>query len=274
MQLVFVDDTKQKGKRGDLGTLISLGGVAFKVEQVKPFAEAFWAIYEEHGVPRDAELKWSPDGKKSWWTQPESRHLQTPVREEVLRAAHAHEALAFIVTWDMTAAGFQRQSPERLVLKFLHERVEMMLQNRSELGVFIFDEPGGGPKEQDAWLSDSLALTDGGTEYVSADGIVAPILTAASHHHPHLQLADLVVGSATAAFCGSSYGQALMPLVKPMLHTNWRGEIGGAGVKLYPDRLNNLLHWTLGETSYGRGGGSVSLPWRRWRFADHDGLHP
>jgi|GEM_PF-1895349 hypothetical protein len=272
MYMVFVDDTKQKSKRANLSSLISLGGFAFKAENVKPFAEAFWAIYDAHKVPRDAELKWSPDGKTSWWVQPENRHLLTPVREAVLRAARDHEAVAFVVSWDTDESGFQRQTPERLVLRFIFERVAMMLQNKPDIGVLIFDEPGGGRKDQDAWLESSLVLTDSGTEYVTTDGIVMPILTAASHHHPHLQAADLLVGSVTAAFVGSSYGQDLMPLVKPMLHTNWRGEIGGSGVKLYPDSVNNLLHWALGETSYSRGGGGVSLPWKHWRFAIDDGV--
>ena len=272
MHLVFIDDTKQTGRRANLGSLISLGGVAFEAEQVKPFAEAFWAIYDANSIPHDAELKWSPDGKTSWWVRPENKHLLTPVREAVLQAAIDHEGIAFVVSWDMNESGFQSQTPERLVLRFLFERVAMMLQNKSDLGVLIFDEPGGGPKDQDAWLGNSRALTDSGTEYVKADGIVTPILTAASHHHPHLQAADLIVGSTTGAFVGNSYGQALMPLVKPMLHTNWRGEIGGAGVKLYPDSTVNLLHWTLQETSYSRNGGSLSLPWKSWRFAVDDGI--
>lgn len=183
-----------------------------------------------------------------------------------------HEGIVFVVSWDLNESGFQGETPERLVLRFMFERVAMMLQNKPDLGVMILDEPGGAHKDQDAWLGDSLALTDGGTEYVKADGIVTPILTAASHHHPRLQAADLIVGSTTGAFVGNSYGQALMPLVKPMLHTNWRGDIGGSGVKLYPDGAINLLHWTLGETSYSRGGGGLSLPWKIWRFAVDDGI--
>jgi hypothetical protein len=272
MHLVFIDDTKQTGKRANLGPLISLGGVAFEAERVKLFAEAFWGIYDANNIPRDAELKWSPDGKTSWWAKPENKHLLTPMREAVLQAAIESEGIAFVVSWDTNASGFQGETPERLVLRFIFERVAMMLQNKPDLGVLIFDEPGGAHKDQDAWLADSLALTDSGTEYVKADGIITPILTAASHHHPHLQLADLIVGSTTAAFVGNPYGQALMPLVKPMLHRDRRGEIGGAGVKLYPDSLVNLLHWTLGETSYSRGAGGVGLPWRSWRFAEDDGI--
>jgi hypothetical protein len=272
MYLVFVDDTKQTSRRANLGSLISLGGVAFEAAQVKPFAEAFWAIYDAHGVPRDAELKWSPDSRTSWWAKTENKHLLTPVREEVLQAAMDHGGVAFVVSWDLNEPGFQGKTPEQLVLRFIFERVAMMLQNVPDLGVLIFDEPGGGRRDQDAWLVDSRVLTNSGTEYVNSDGIVMPILTAASHHHPHLQAADLIVGSSTAAFVGNPYGQALMSRIKPMLHRNWRGEIGGAGVKLYPNGLINLLHWTLDETSYSRGGGQSTLPSRNWRFAVDDGI--
>lgn len=51
MYLVFIDDSKQTGRRANLGSLISLGVVAFKVEQVKPFAEAFGAIYDANSIP-------------------------------------------------------------------------------------------------------------------------------------------------------------------------------------------------------------------------------
>jgi hypothetical protein len=272
MYLAFIDETKQNGPRKNLGQLISLGGIAFKAEQVKPFAEAFWAIYDAHNVPHNVELKWSPDGKTSWWAQPANKDLRTPVREAVLRAAIDHEGIAFVVSWDMGESGFNGETPQELVLKFIFERVAMMLENKKDLGVLIFDEPGGSPKNQNAWLEDTLALSNAGTEYVKAGRIVTPILTARSHHHPHLQAADLIVGSTTAAFVGKKYGQALMPLVKPILHTNSRGEVGGAGVKLYPDSIRNLLHWTLEETSYSIGNSGVSLPSKNWRFAMDDGI--
>ncbi|MFT4282015.1 DUF3800 domain-containing protein [Microbacterium sp.] len=272
MYLIFIDDSKQSGRRSDLGKVISLGGIAFPEEQVKPFADEFWRVYDEHGVPHDTELKWSPDSKTSWWSQEGNKEQLTPVREEIATAACALGGKAFVVAWDTETQGFQGETPERLVLRFLFERVEMMLQNLPALGAFIFDRPGGGVKEQDAWVDDALILTDAGTEYVKPNGIILPVLTASSHHHPHLQLADLIVGSTTAALVGNRYGQDLIPLTKPLFHTNWRGNIGGAGVKLYPDALNNLMHWVFGETEFSRGNGGLALPYSRWRWPTDNGL--
>src|SRR5689334_11947595 len=39
-RMVFVDDSKQKGSRDGMGSLVSLGAVAFDAAQVQPWARA------------------------------------------------------------------------------------------------------------------------------------------------------------------------------------------------------------------------------------------
>lgn len=104
----------------------------------------------------------------------------------------------------------------------------------------ICDKPGGSHKDEDSWIADTLQLTNFGTIYVKPGSVVLPILTAPSHHHPHLQLADLIAGSPTAAVAGVQYGVDLIPRLKPLLHTNNLGNIPGTGPKLFPDDLMNL----------------------------------
>lgn len=46
----------------------------------------------------------------------------------------------------------------------------------------------------------------------------------------------------------------------------------GTGLKLFPDRLNNLHHWVLGEETFARGACEIRLPHARWRYSRDDGL--
>ena len=107
------------------------------------------------------------------------------------------------------------------------------------------------------------------------DAIVAPVLTAPSHHHPQLQLADLIAGATTAAFAGNPYGTALMKRLTPMFHTNsWGSSIGGSGVKLYPNSVCNLYHWVLGDEVVMKGSMGIPMPLMGlgWRYQEDDGL--
>lgn len=85
----------------------------------------------------------------------------------------------------------------------------MHLDAHDDLGIVIADKPGGGPREDGRWLAEALPLTDGGTEYVTADRIVLPIVTVPSHYLPHPQLADLIVAAMTAAVAGLPHGMEL-----------------------------------------------------------------
>ena len=98
----------------------------------------------------------------------------------------------------------------------------------------IADKPGGGHKEDSRWLAETLQLTSDGTEYVTPGRIVLPIVTAHSHHLPHLQLADLVVAATTAAVAGRQSGLSLGPLLAKLMHRHKLGDANGAGIVLWP----------------------------------------
>jgi hypothetical protein len=138
----------------------------------------------------------------------------------------------------------------------------------------IADKPGGGPKDDTRWLADTLHLTSDGTEHVSPDRIVMPIVTGASHHVPHLQLADLVVAATTAAVAGHPHGVALGPKLLNLAHKNVWDLAGGAGIVIWPTNLGNLLHWAFGEKTYAKVARNVgvTLPWRDWPYAEDGGL--
>jgi len=102
-----------------------------------------------------------------------------------------------------------------------------------------------------------------------------PFLTAPSHHHRHLQVADLITGAVTAAIAGKAHGIELIPDVKPLMHRNALTYIGGTGLKLYPDRLNNLHYWVMNEDAYTRSSqmAGITIPSQDFeQFVLDDGL--
>lgn len=274
MRIAYVDDTKQQGKRQGMGQLVALGAVIFDEYQIQPFTQAFRAAYDELEIPHEVELKWSYPQDKNWFRKTENTELQTPLREAVLKAAAEHEAKVIVVVWDLnggvaTAGG---EGPEDAVVTFMFERISMQIENSRQRGIIVFDKPGGDQKDEADWLTNRSELVRLGTEYVKPNAIVTQVLTAPSHLHPHLQLADLVAGSVTAAIAGNQYGLDLIPLVKPMMCRGKRG-IPQTGLKLYPDKLNNLHYWVLGAKEHWRQSGQP-LPNERWRYFKDDGLAP
>lgn len=270
MELVFVDDTKQKGLRKGMGQLTALAAVAFPEAGIAAYAESVAATYATHGVPPDSELKWSTP-KGSWFKTSEGAAALTPVREECITAAIDVGARAVVVVFDLGRTSLQGSAAEARVLEFLFERISMMLAS-GERALMICDKPAGGHKDEDNWIAGTLQLTGTGTTYVKPGAVVLPILTAPSHHHPHLQFADLVGGAITAAVAGVRYGVDLMPRLTPLLHTNIRGEIAGTGLKLFPDDLINVYHWVLGSNAYSRGRAGIAIPSPRLPYSDDDGI--
>jgi len=273
VHVAFVDDTKQKGLRQGMGQLMSLGAVVFPEDGLIAYAKSVEAIYAKTGAPDGAELKWS-NPRGSWFRDDGARHL-TGVRTACVAAALDAGASAVVVIWDLGRTSLQGDDAGERILAFLYERLAMLL-SRPEASQFMLvcDKPSGGPKDEDAWIGRTLEITKYGTKYVRPGQVALPVLTAPSHYHPQLQLADLIAGCTTAAIAGVKAGLDLMPHLKPLLHTNFHGLVGGAGVKLFPDELNNLHYWALQEASYSRPATNVgvSLPWRKWEYADNDGL--
>ena len=244
-------------------------------EHVKAFADDFYSCYDEFGVPHEVELKWSPDSRADWFRKNAKTDILQPLREAVLDVAIAHQVRAFAAIWDEGAQKTMWGKPAgHWVITFLFERIAMYLEGEKNRGLIVFDKPGGNHKDEDAWISDTRALTDFGTDYVKADSIVAAVLTAPSHHHPQLQLADLIAGATVGAMAGTKFALPLVPRLKEMFHRGgWHGAIGGSGVKLYPDAICNLYHWVLGDDELTRGNSGRHLPWKGLgRYVEDDGL--
>ncbi|WP_103349236.1 hypothetical protein [Amycolatopsis sp. CA-128772] len=176
----------------------------------------------------------------------------------MLKAAALRDVKSMVVLLGHSARYSSRTQAEAgaEILKWLYERVSMHLGDVGDAGIVIADKPGGGAAEETKWPAASLDLTDHGTEYIQPGKIILPIVTAHSHHVPHLQLADLAVAATTAAYAG-------------------RPRVTGAGIVLYPERMN-LCYWAFGETGWARPSASSgwALPRTDLPYADDPGLPP
>src|SRR5829696_1267021 len=273
VRLAFIDESEERQpRRTGLGHLVAVGGVVVPETAVAPYSAGLAAICQSLGVPEDTELKWSPsDG--SWLKSAAGNAVRTQLRERMLKLAIGLDISSVVVVWDRGLVNWPVNEVQVEILRWVYERISMCLP-ANEAAIVIADEPGGGREHEKQWLADTLQLTDRGTEYVTPDRVVLPIVTTPSHHVPHLQLADLVVDATTAAVAGNRYALELAPLLRQLAHKNASGYAGAAGIKLFPDTLLNLYYWAFGEASYWKMSmnSGWSLPWREWPYADNDGL--
>ena len=159
MRVAFIDDSKQDGKRRDMGRLIALGAVAFPEQTIADYAREAEAIYAALDVPLDTELKWSPP-RDSFLNSEAGREARSVLQEQLLRLAVEAEARSVVVVWDTGRTILQGRFAEQKVLEFLYERVSMCLED--DIGMMIADRPAGGrAKDDEKWLNlKNLAPSD------------------------------------------------------------------------------------------------------------------
>lgn len=258
MQLVFIDDSGQtRPVRQHLGELVAMGAVMVPEESVASYAQDLAAIKAELQIPADEEIKWNPP--KNSRLAAAGREVVAALRQRMLNAAIQRGVRTAVVVWDRGHVGWSSKSIADEILKYLYERIEMHLGEYDQRGVVIADVPGGGAADHSKWLAAALDLTTIGTRFVKPERVIMPIVTAPSHHVPHLQLADVVTAATTAAIAGRKSGLALVPLLKQLARTNSRGYIGGAGLVLFPPDLQDLYYWLLDEPVYFKAGSETRL---------------
>ncbi|MFD8086429.1 DUF3800 domain-containing protein [Kitasatospora sp. NPDC059722] len=242
---VFVDETTvraQHVQRAGLGTLQAYGAVALPGELLSVFAARAAGIRADFGLG-DEELKWSPDRKR----QPAQFALgaqgREPMQRALLAAAAECGAWTATVVWDEERDPSPAAHREKWLLKLLYERISMGLSDRDGLGTVIFDQKHSLRGHDAGWLAATRKLTDHGTEYTSASRIVNRFVMGPSDHLPGLQLADLVVGATTALVAGQKSGLALREPLLELIHRREDGDLSGAGLKLWPNSLENLYSW-------------------------------
>lgn len=251
MRLVFIDDSQQKDPlRQGLGPLVALGGIVVPDHQVAPYAALLSAIRSELGIPDFEEIKWKPP--RGSYLASAGKAVVTELRTRMLQAAFDHDIRSIVVIIDHGSAYKARTAVEvgKELLKWLFERVTILLDKANDIGVMIADKPGGGPADEGRWLAETLKLTNDGTEYVNPGKVVLPILTAPSHHVPHLQLADLVTAASAAAVAGRPAGLELKELLRQLAHRNYHDHAWGGRHRALSSRACKPLLlgiWRIGR---------------------------
>ena len=279
MKLVFIDDSSQRNSpRAGLGELVALGAVIVPEDQVTGFASDLIAIKTRLGVPQDEEIKWKP--ARGMFLAGAGGETVTQLRESMLNAAIARGITSVVHVLDHSLVYRDRTIVQvgQELLKWTYDKVAFGLEGQG--AVMIADKPGGGPAEESRWLAQTLAMTNDGTAYTAAGKVVLPVLTAGSHHVPHLQLADVVTAATTAAIAGRPHGLRLAPLLRQLARKNARGYAGGAGITLWPPELRDLLYWVFGEDTYVKGiigeqlgpSGTPPSTAPERPFREHDGI--
>jgi Protein of unknown function (DUF3800) len=250
--LVFLDESEQLDpSSGGLGPLLAVGCVLIPEDAVAAYAADLTAIRAQLNIPPADELKWKP--AKGSFLESAGGEVVGTLRRRMLRAAIERDVRSVVVVWDHSRVWQTKEKDEvyRELLKYLYERIEKCLRRHNAVGVVIADKPSGGRISDDTrWLTEALRLTNDGTEYVTPERVVLPIVTAHSHLVPHLQLADLVVAATTAAVAGRPNAQPLVPLLRQLAHDDRRGIVSDVGIKLWPPELKNLYYWVFEETRY------------------------
>lgn len=249
MKIIFLDDSIQRDPRREgVGTLVALGGVIVPEGEVSGYAADLVAIKDRLGVPREEEIKWKP-AKGSFLRDADGR-LVTDLRESMLRAAidRGTSSVVHVLDHDRVYQAKSVVEVGQELLKWTYDKVALGLGD--EGAIMIADKPGGGAADDSRWLAKTLALTNDGTDYTAGGKVVLPVLTAGSHHVPHLQLADLVVAATTAAIAGRPSGLGLVPLLHQLARKTGYGYAGGAGITLWPPELRDLLYWIFNEDTY------------------------
>jgi hypothetical protein len=277
MRFVFVDDSDRSRPdelpRAGIGPLLAYGGVVVDQEALLAYSSELEQLRRQLGIPPESELKWNPSDDpflRGQWT------LIRRVREEMLHLAIGLNIRSIVVIWDRGRVSWDEARVQKVLLKYLYERISYCLASLDDVGVVVADQPGGDRSDERRWLANSLELTNYGTEYVEPGRVVLPIMTTRSDHVAHLQLADLVVSATTAAIAGSPHGLLLAPLLQQLAHKNSHHRSGGAGIKLFPDDLLNLHYWVFDEDTFVTvsTNTSWSLPDPDWSYAADNGLPP
>jgi len=250
MEIFFADDSTQRARRDTMGSLASFGGIMVNEDVIKPLGLAVDGIASEFGIPPNTEIKWSP-GKDNWIYA----NLLGKDREEcytrLVNTTRQFEAKALVVTWAQGCSSLKGDAAFQRCLSYAFERITILLSKENKNGIVLADRPGGGRSEEDQLLASFLNRVRLGTEFVMPERVLLNILTAPSHMIRHLQIADLIVGATTAMVGGLyDYAPPIFDEIRPMFVRNSYALVGGTGLKICPDRLENLYYWVLKEDKY------------------------
>jgi hypothetical protein len=269
MRFFFADDSKQSSpSRAGMGPLAAIGGVHVGHDHLYALQEDIDHLCKNAGFPDGEPFKWSP-GKELWMYDRLKYGTRDDFFRQVLQAGQSRGAKAGVVIEDTTKAMANKNTDRHetdVTLMFL-ERADIEFGRVGEKGIVVVDRPGGGLKDEEAFLGSCVLALEEGTDYWTKEH-TAFVVSGPSKFLRLLQLADVVTGCTLAYVSGEpNYAPVTFEHVRPMLAT-WNGRVGGNGVKIHPDfTYANLYHWLFGDSSINKQGAVVMLPSAQWRYS-------
>jgi hypothetical protein len=193
----------------------------------------------------------------------------------MLEAALDHQVrtVTVIIDHDARYQGHSKPEVDKIILKWLCERVSMHLGDHEALGIMIADKPGRGTRQEKRWLAEKLELTPRRPRVRRARPRRPSRRRRRLPPRPHLHLADLVAAATADAIAGNPLALELGPLVAELMHRHSLGDANGAGLVLFPDTYYNLLYHCSGEISASKPSmmSGYTLLWRGLPYATVDG---
>lgn len=263
MEFLFLDDAKQtKVQREKMGTLTGVGGLSVPSHQVRELELALENIcLTEYDFPEGAVFKWSPS-RGHWFRDNIVDERRIEFFSRILAKCKNHDVTAFVAINDSTKkpANGAASDHEIDVLLLTLERFNTHL--KTEPGFVIVAKPSGGTKDENKFLSECVGHKKTGTPFVKFDNLATNLVTMPFHHSRILQAADLIVSMTTAMVAGNTwYAEVYFDKILNLMKTDWRGLIGGTGLKIHPSySYRNLYYWLLKEDAFPEGSSGSKLP--------------
>jgi hypothetical protein len=270
MYLAFVDDATQKPTRpGFNGKLIAAGALCVPADGARALGASLSQLCDRYGFPAGEEFKWSP-GRECWMRSNLVEDKRQQFYLEVVQQLVSVEAFGTVVLEDdgrnPATSGLTAQQD---VVVMLLERIANRLKDRRETGLVVADRPGGGRKDEDAFLAECLQNLEEGTDYVKHNEI-AFVVAADSRMVRLLQAADLLTSCITAYVAGEkNYSPAIAKELVALLAGDIFGRRGGYGVKIHPDfTFSNLYYWLFGDEDFWKYNTGTPMPIKGRQYAE------
>lgn len=269
MKVMFLDDSKQRDcPRDGVSDLVGVGGVIVPGDQLGNLEAALKQACDDFGFPQDAVFKWSPR-RGDWMRENLVGERRTEFFNVALNACADHGCKFVVAVVDTSCrhATQNAQDHETDALNLALERFNTHM--RDEDGIVFVAKPSGGQRDEGRLLADCVELLDTGTGYVEFENIAMNVVTVPFKLSRTLQCSDLVVAISTSMVAGrAAYADNHFAIITEGALRDWRGFVGGTGVKIHPQTIYvNLHHWLLGEDYSARFNCPLPIPGRPYSEA-------
>jgi len=173
MRFLFIDDSRQKDRKNENKEYLGYGGFCIDAIKVKSLNTDFYEIREKYYIPRNIELKWSPD--KNHFLNKIFKGSRENLFKEILLLLYKYDANILCAVhninechgiklhnWKINKAILWATKEQ---FKYLVERFEKpYLEENNDIGLIIADHYSN-RKEESNLIKQSKFYLNHGTEF-------------------------------------------------------------------------------------------------------------